>query len=63
MRINLQLVEPQSVRHYWSGSFELNVKNVLAAQDSLVKTINTQMRGVLDGSVRKKSAANPGTKS
>jgi adenylate cyclase len=63
MRINLQLVEPQSVRHYWSGSFELNVKNVLAAQDSLVRTINTQLRGVLDGSVRKKSAANPGTKS
>ncbi len=63
MRINLQLVEPQSVRHYWSGSFELNVKNVLAAQDSLVRTINTQLRGVLDGSVRKKSATNPGTKS
>ena len=62
MRINLQLVEPQSVRHYWSGSFEVNVKNVLAAQDSLVKTINTQLRGVLDGSARKKSSANPGTK-
>jgi eukaryotic-like serine/threonine-protein kinase len=63
MRINLQLVEPQSVRHYWSGSFELNVKNVLEAQDSLVRTINTQLRGVLDGSVRKKASANPGTKS
>lgn len=57
MRINLQLVEPQSVRHYWSGSFELNVKNVLAAQDSLVRTINTQLRGVLDGSARKNAAA------
>ena len=57
MRINLQLVEPQSVRHYWSGSFELNVKNVLAAQDSLVRSINTQLRGVLDGSVRKKAPA------
>ncbi|HXG72771.1 MAG TPA: serine/threonine-protein kinase [Gemmatimonadaceae bacterium] len=63
MRINLQLVEPQSVRHYWSGSFELNVRNVLAAQDSLVRTINTQLRGVLDGSARKKAAANLGTKS
>jgi serine/threonine-protein kinase len=62
MRVNLQLVEPQSVRHYWSGSFELNVSNVLAAQDSLVKTINTQLRGVLDGSFRRKSSANPGTK-
>jgi adenylate cyclase len=63
MRINLQLVEPQSVRHYWSGSFELNVKNVLAAQDSIVKTINTQLRGVLDGSVRKKATANREAKS
>jgi len=63
MRINLQLVEPQSVRHYWSGSFELNVKNVLAAQDSLVRTINTQLRGVLDGSVRKKAPANREAKS
>jgi TolB-like protein len=51
------------VRHYWSGSFELNVKNVLAAQDSLVRTINTQLRGVLDGSVRKKAPANREAKS
>ena len=49
MRINLQLVEPVSVRHYWTGSFELNVKNVLGAQDSLVRTINAQLRGVLAG--------------
>ena len=59
MRINLQLVEPKSVRHYWIGSFEINVKNVLAAQDSLVRTINMQLRGVLDGSARR-AAANPG---
>ena len=50
MRINLQLVEPVSVRHYWTRSFELDVKDVLVAQDSLVRTINTQLRGVLDGS-------------
>jgi TolB-like protein len=50
MRINLQLVEPISVRHYWTGTFEVNVKNVLAAQDSIVKTINAQLRRVLDGS-------------
>jgi TolB-like protein/tRNA A-37 threonylcarbamoyl transferase component Bud32 len=61
MRINLQLVEPVSVRHYWTGSFELNVKNVLAAQDSLVRTINTQLRGVLDGSTRKTASATRGT--
>lgn len=53
MRINLQLVEPVSVRHYWTGSFEVNVQNVLAAQDSLVRTINTQLRGVLDGSAQR----------
>ena len=62
MRINLQLVEPQSVRHYWSGSFEVNVKNVLAAQDSLVRTINGQLRGVLDGSARKTAAPTQGTR-
>ena len=61
MRINLQLVEPQSVRHYWSGSFELNVKNVLAAQDSLVHTINGQLRGVLDGSKRTVASATQGS--
>jgi eukaryotic-like serine/threonine-protein kinase len=58
MRINLQLVEPQSVRHYWTGSFEVNVKNVLAAQDSLIRTIDAQLRGVLDGSARTIAAAN-----
>jgi serine/threonine-protein kinase len=61
MRINLQLVEPLSVRHYWTGSFELNVKNVLAAQDSLVRTINAQLRGVLDGSTKRIATANRGT--
>ncbi|HVE35793.1 MAG TPA: serine/threonine-protein kinase [Gemmatimonadaceae bacterium] len=58
MRINLQLVEPQSVQHYWTGSFEVNVKNVLAAQDSIVRTINAQLRGVLDGSARKTARPN-----
>ena len=48
MRINMQLVEPATVRHYWSASFEIDVRNVLVAQDSLVKQINAQVRGVLD---------------
>jgi TolB-like protein/tRNA A-37 threonylcarbamoyl transferase component Bud32 len=61
MRINVQLVEPVTARHYWIGSFELNVKNVLAAQDSLVRTINAQLRGVLDGSARTTAAAKSGT--
>lgn len=49
MRINLQLVEPVSVRHYWTGSFEVNVKNVLAAQDSLMRTIGAQLLPILNG--------------
>ncbi|MBA3645868.1 MAG: protein kinase [Gemmatimonadaceae bacterium] len=49
MRINLQLVEPLSVRHYWTGSFEVNVKNVLAAQDSLMRTIGAQLLPILNG--------------
>jgi serine/threonine-protein kinase len=49
MRINVQLVEPETVRHYWSGSFEIDVRNVLSAQDSVVKQINAQVRAVLDG--------------
>ena len=53
MRINVQLVEPETVRHYWSGSFEIDVRNVLSAQDSVVKQINAQMRAVLDGQNRK----------
>jgi TolB-like protein/tRNA A-37 threonylcarbamoyl transferase component Bud32 len=60
MRINLQLVEPLSVRHYWTFSTELSVKNVLAAQDSLVRTINSQLRGVLDGSARTTAANTTG---
>jgi serine/threonine-protein kinase len=59
MRINLQLVEPLSVHHYWTGSYEMNVKNVLAAQDSLIRTIDAELRGVLDGTARKTAATNP----
>ena len=48
MRINVQLVEPETVRHFWSGSFEIDVRNVLVAQDSVVKQINAQLRAVLE---------------
>jgi adenylate cyclase len=47
MRINVQLVEPASVKHYWSESFELDVRNVLSAQDSVVRQIKSQLRAVL----------------
>ncbi len=62
MRINLQLVEPTTVKHYWTYSSEMNVKNVLAAQDSIVRTITGQLRGVLDGSARTTASATQGTK-
>ena len=48
MRIGVQLVEPETLRHYWSGSFEVDVRNVLSAQDTLVKQINAQVGAVLD---------------
>jgi len=34
---------------------------VLAAQDSIVKTINSQLRGVLDGSTKRVATANRST--
>jgi TolB-like protein/tRNA A-37 threonylcarbamoyl transferase component Bud32 len=58
MRINLQLVDAASLRHHWTGSFEINVKNVLAAQDSIVKTIEKQVRGVLLGATRTVATSN-----
>lgn len=47
MRINVQLVEPQSVRQLWSQSYELNVSDVLAAQDSVVKQIAAGIQGAV----------------
>jgi TolB-like protein len=32
MRINVQLVEPQSIRQLWSQSYEINISDVFAAQ-------------------------------
>jgi adenylate cyclase len=48
MRINVQLVEPETVRHYWSGSYEVDVRDVLVAQDSVVRQINAQLRAVVE---------------
>jgi serine/threonine-protein kinase len=39
MRINVQLVDPHSIRQLWSQSYELDVSDVLAAQDSVVRQI------------------------
>jgi len=47
MRINVQLTEPRSLRHIWSQSYEQNVTDVLAAQDSVVRQITTEIRAAL----------------
>jgi len=39
MRINVQLVEPTTLRYLWNGSYERDVKDVLGAQDEVVRTI------------------------
>jgi TolB-like protein/tRNA A-37 threonylcarbamoyl transferase component Bud32 len=60
MRINLQLVDAATLRHHWTGKYELNVKDVLAAQDSIMGMISKQLRGVLDGSTRTVANSNSG---
>ena len=44
MRINVQLTEPRSVRQLWSHSYEINVRDVLGAQDSVVRQIAAGIR-------------------
>ena len=44
MRINVQLTEPRSVRQLWSHSYEINVRDVLGAQDSVVRLIAAGIR-------------------
>lgn len=47
MRINVQLVEPTSLRHLWTGTYERDVSNVLAAQDEIVQSIATELAAAL----------------
>jgi serine/threonine-protein kinase len=44
MRINVQLTEPRSIRQLWSHSYEINVRDVLASQDSVVRQIAAGIR-------------------
>ncbi len=39
MRINVQLVDPETLRHLWIQSYERDVKDVLAVQDEVVGQI------------------------
>jgi TolB-like protein len=47
MRINVQLVEPRSIRQLWSQSYEIDVQDVLASQDSVVRQIANGVRQVV----------------
>jgi TolB-like protein len=47
MRINVQLVEPNTLRHIWTGTYERNVSDVLAAQEEVVQAIATELSAAL----------------
>jgi serine/threonine-protein kinase len=47
MRINVQLTEPHSVQQLWSHSYEINVRDVLGAQDSVVRQIAAGIQQVV----------------
>jgi len=47
MRINVQLTEPLSLQQLWSHSYEINVRDVLGAQDSVVRQIAAGIRRVV----------------
>jgi serine/threonine-protein kinase len=47
MRINVQLVEPSTLRHIWTGTYERNVSDVLAAQEEVVQTVATELGAAL----------------
>ncbi len=44
MRINVQLTEPRTVRQIWSHSYEIDARNVLGAQDSVVRQVAAGIR-------------------
>jgi len=47
MRINVQLVEPSTLRHIWTGTYERNVSDVLAAQEEVVQTVAKELSAAL----------------
>lgn len=47
MRINVQLVEPTSLRHVWTGTDERDVSDVLAAQDEIVQKFAAELGAAL----------------
>ncbi len=49
MRINVQMVEPSTLRHLWSQTYERDVTDVLSAQDEVAQAIADELQGVLAG--------------
>jgi len=49
MRINVQLVEPVSLRYLWAQTYEREVRDVLNAQREIVDTIAAEVAGTLGG--------------
>ncbi|MDH4348308.1 MAG: serine/threonine-protein kinase [Gemmatimonadota bacterium] len=49
MRINVQMVEPATLRYLWAQTYEREVKDVLGAQREIVDTIAAEVAGTLSG--------------
>jgi serine/threonine-protein kinase len=47
MRINVQMVEPSTLRHLWTQTYERNVDDVLAVQDEVVAAIAEELSEAL----------------
>ncbi len=47
MRINVQMVDPTTLRYLWTQSYERDVSDVLKAQDEVVQKITTDMDAAL----------------
>ena len=63
VRISAQLIEAPADRHLWAESFEGDIRDTLALQSSVARTIAGQIRATLDGqeqaALDKSKAVNP----
>jgi TolB-like protein len=47
LRLNVPPVEPQPIRQHWSNSPDIDVRDVVAAQDSVVRQIASGIQGAV----------------
>ena len=47
MRINVQMVEPVTLRYLWAQTYERDVKDVLSAQKDIVAQVATEVDAAL----------------